>query len=76
MRVKLNVRGKRFETLRSSLLSIEGTYFTGLLGDCENEMNEEYFIDRDGEKFGAILNYFRGNRNEYIDPREVKKKRG
>lgn len=68
--VKLNIGGKRFETLRSTLLSIEGTYFTGLL-DCENPLEEEYFIDRDGEKFSAILSYFRGNTSVYIDPTEA-----
>lgn len=69
--VKLNVGGKRFETLRSTLLSIEGTYFTGLLKDCENLNNEEIFIDRDGEKFGPILSYLRGDRNVFIDPMEA-----
>jgi hypothetical protein len=67
--IKLNVGGKRFETLRSTLLSLE-TYFTGLL-DCDIPPSGEYFIDRDGKKFPAILNYLRGNRDEYIDPIEA-----
>jgi hypothetical protein len=66
--VKLNVGGRRFETLRSTLLSVPGTYFHGLL-DCQPA--EEYFIDRDGEKFAPILNYLRGARNEWIDPEEA-----
>lgn len=68
--IKLNVGGMRFETLRSTLLKIEGTYFRGLL-DCDIPPSGEYFIDRDGRKFCAILNYLRGNRNEYIDPVEA-----
>lgn len=68
--IKLNVGGKRFETLRSTLLSVEGTYFSGLLKDCENP-NEEYFIDRDGEKFGQILRFLRGDRDVCIDPVEA-----
>jgi hypothetical protein len=44
--IKLNVGGKRIETLKSTLLSIEGTYFVGLL-ECGSPDNE-YFIDRDG----------------------------
>jgi hypothetical protein len=70
--VKLNVGGKRFETLRSTLLSVEGTFFSGLLSDCSPE-NGEYFIDRNGDKFTPILEYLRnkGNSNEYIDPMEA-----
>jgi hypothetical protein len=37
--IKLNVGGKRFETLRSTLLSLEETYFTGLL-DCDIQLFE------------------------------------
>jgi hypothetical protein len=67
--IKLNVGGIKFQTLRSTLRSIDGTYFIGLL-DCETPPSGEYFIDRDGTKFGAILNYLRGNYDEVIDPIE------
>jgi hypothetical protein len=67
--IKLNVGGKRFETLRSTLLSVEGTYFSGLLE--YHARDNDYFIDRDGELFGPILNYLRGKRDEYINPIEA-----
>jgi hypothetical protein len=34
-------------------------------------VDREYFIDRDGEKFVAVLEYLRGNSRVYIDPLEA-----
>jgi hypothetical protein len=57
--VTLNVGGTRYQTRRDSLLSLPGTYFTKLLAGREGEATAEFFIDRDGAKFGPILNYLR-----------------
>jgi hypothetical protein len=70
--VQLDVGGKKFKTLRSTLLHFEGSYFTGLL-ECDSPPNGEYFIDRDGDSFVPILKYLRnkGICNDYIDPLEL-----
>jgi hypothetical protein len=69
--VHLDVGGRKFKTLRSTLLSIEGTYFSGLL-ECDPS-DGEYFIDRHPDKFAPILEYFRnkGNSSDFIDPIEA-----
>jgi hypothetical protein len=69
--VHLDVGGRKFKTLRSTLLSIEGTYFSGLL-ECDSS-DGEYFIDRNPDKFVPILEYFRnkGNSSDFIDPIEA-----
>jgi hypothetical protein len=69
--VHLDVGGRKFKTLRSTLLSIEGTYFSGLL-ECDSS-DGEYFIDRNPDKFEPILEYFRnkGNSSDFIDPIEA-----
>jgi hypothetical protein len=70
--VQLDVGGKKFKTLRSTLLHFEGSYFTGLL-ECDSPPNGEYFIDRDGDSFVPILKYLRnkGVCSDYIDPLEL-----
>jgi hypothetical protein len=67
--VKLNVGGVRYETFRSTLLSKPDTFFIGML-QCKSET--EYFIDRDGKKFEAVLNYLRGAASlSTVDPIEA-----
>jgi hypothetical protein len=70
--VQLDVGGKKFKTLRSTLLHFEGSYFSGLL-ECDSPPNGEYFIDRDGDSFVPILKYLRnkGVCSDYIDPLEL-----
>lgn len=60
--VKLNVGGRSFMTRRSTLTSIPNTMlsqmFSGQLQPGE-KVNDEYFIDRDGDLFVYILAYLR-----------------
>eukprot|EP01118_Nematostelium_gracile_P004845 TRINITY_DN15777_c0_g1_i1.p1 TRINITY_DN15777_c0_g1~~TRINITY_DN15777_c0_g1_i1.p1 ORF type:complete len:253 (-),score=49.35 TRINITY_DN15777_c0_g1_i1:9-767(-) len=60
-RIHLNVGGRRFATTRSTLTSLEGTYFSAMLASetWKPDPNGEYFIDRDPTYFNHILNYLR-----------------
>lgn len=63
MSIKLNIGGQIFETTKSTLLSIQDTYFTGML-DESHEFSKTlkdgtYFIDRDNKYFGYILKFLR-----------------
>ena len=57
--VKLNLRGRVFQTHRSTLTRIEGTYFERMLRSGEWKPGEDgaYFIDRPYEGFERILEY-------------------
>jgi hypothetical protein len=60
--VKINVGGHMFETSKSTLCRIPDTFFTALLsGAYKTDTLEDgsFFIDRDGEHFGYILEYMR-----------------
>ena len=64
MKVKLNVGGVRFNTLRSTLLSFEDTMLGRVFGRCDLMLQADpgdgsVFNDRDGEQFGLILDFFR-----------------
>jgi hypothetical protein len=72
-RIKINVGGKHFETLKSTLISLEGTYFYALLAsgmwkpDSDGITKENhdlykkgvYFIDRNPKHFSRILDFLR-----------------
>lgn len=57
--IKLNVGGKRFETLKSTLT--KSTYFEGLLDRwSEGDPNAEHFVDYNPEPFAVVLDALRG----------------
>jgi len=60
-KIVLDVGGKRYATSKDTLLSVEGTYFTGLLGSGRWQPDDDgsYFIDRNGKLFVHILEYLR-----------------
>lgn len=67
--ITLNVGGRKFQTLRKTLLSVPGTFFVGMLECAE----EEYFIDRDGENFAQVLNFLRGAVSiDAVDPDDAR----
>ena len=60
--VILNVGGTRFSTSLTTLTSTPGTYFSarfGTFGNYREEMNSDYFIDRDATYFRHVLNWLR-----------------
>ena len=59
-RVRLNIGGRRFETTVGTLTGsgAERTYFTSVLQHAHS-MDEEIFIDRDGDSFAPLLSYLR-----------------
>jgi len=58
-KIKINVGGQVFATSKSTLLSIEGTYFHAMLssGHWQPDEDGEYFIDRSPKCFRTILDY-------------------
>jgi WD40 repeat protein len=60
-RIKLNLRGKIFETYRETLLHIEDTYFHAILssGVWQPDAEGAYFIDQPPEGFDRIIEYLR-----------------
>eukprot|EP01103_Thecamoeba_quadrilineata_P007484 TRINITY_DN17358_c0_g1_i1.p1 TRINITY_DN17358_c0_g1~~TRINITY_DN17358_c0_g1_i1.p1 ORF type:complete len:787 (+),score=202.29 TRINITY_DN17358_c0_g1_i1:206-2566(+) len=62
-RVKLNVGGKIYSTTIETLTKVPNTFFSIMFsGKYETKPSAEdnsYWIDRDGERFGYILNYLR-----------------
>lgn len=58
--VKFNIRGTRFETIKDTLQKTPGTVLYDLdsLNNAYDDVNKEYFFDRDPEVFNIILNYF------------------
>jgi hypothetical protein len=58
-KVKLNVGGTKFETLKTTLL-VQNSYFEALFGsEWKPETGTSYFIDRDPFYFARILAYLR-----------------
>jgi hypothetical protein len=59
--ITLNVGGKQFQTMNTTLLEEEDTFFTHMLsGKFDLPKNgNEYFIDRDAKFFPIILKYLR-----------------
>ncbi|GAX25729.1 potassium voltage-gated channel Shal-related subfamily D member 1 [Fistulifera solaris] len=62
--VRLNVGGSRYEVSRNTLTRYEGSMLASLISGKwkEGEGDEEIFIDRDGRRFGYILEYLRSDR--------------
>ena len=60
-RIVLNVGGKRFHTLNSTLQSIPDTLLFQLNEShpSYDSLSREYFFDRNPEFFGSILDYYR-----------------
>ncbi|EFA79308.1 hypothetical protein PPL_07726 [Heterostelium album PN500] len=58
--ITLNVGGKEFQTSKSTLTKVAGSFFDNLIsGKVEAGKSNSFFIDRDGEHFRYILNYLR-----------------
>eukprot|EP00005_Dracoamoeba_jomungandri_P011667 CAMPEP_0174267264 /NCGR_PEP_ID=MMETSP0439-20130205/33022_1 /TAXON_ID=0 /ORGANISM="Stereomyxa ramosa, Strain Chinc5" /LENGTH=379 /DNA_ID=CAMNT_0015354663 /DNA_START=27 /DNA_END=1163 /DNA_ORIENTATION=+ len=77
-RVKLNVGGKLFETTSTTLINREPLSFLAAMfsGSFPDQVDKEgyYFIDRDGEYFGVLLNYLRTG-HIAIDHEDIQQKR-
>jgi hypothetical protein len=63
--VKLNVGGARFETSRGVLTKVEDSMLGRMFGRCDamlqaDPLDGSIFIDRDGERFGMLLDFLRG----------------
>ncbi|RIA92742.1 BTB/POZ protein [Glomus cerebriforme] len=63
-RIILNVGGIKYETFRSTLIAYPETYLGTMFADRNRELlhstkENEYFIDRDGELFRFILQFYR-----------------
>ena len=63
-KVQLNVGGVRYESSRSTLTRFEDTMLGRMFGRCDlmlqaNPDDGSVFIDRDGERFGLILDFLR-----------------
>jgi hypothetical protein len=63
-RIVLNVGGVRYETYKSTLLKYPNTLLATMFSDRNRELlvkddNGEYFIDRNGKAFEAILDWYR-----------------
>jgi len=68
MVITLNIGGKKFQTLRATLMKQPNTYFTRLFnGETPAHFDSEgnHFIDRDGELFAYILGWLRTEKLEY-----------
>ena len=69
-RIKLDVGGVKFTTLRSTLQAVPGSVLEALFsGRHKNEPDEEgyHFIDRDGTHFRHILNFLRDPTNFTVE---------
>eukprot|EP01118_Nematostelium_gracile_P010356 TRINITY_DN3559_c1_g1_i11.p1 TRINITY_DN3559_c1_g1~~TRINITY_DN3559_c1_g1_i11.p1 ORF type:complete len:257 (-),score=51.53 TRINITY_DN3559_c1_g1_i11:175-945(-) len=62
--INLNVGGQRFSTSRSTLTSIEDTYFYAMLSSDQWKPNEygEYFVDRSPKYFQRIIDYMKNGK--------------
>jgi hypothetical protein len=59
-RIKFNVGGRIFETTRTTILQYPDTVLARIIGPLgKPEADGTYFIDRDGDAFVGILNYYR-----------------
>ena len=66
--IKLNVGGKLFCTTKTTLTALGENFFTKMIENHESKRipsivdeNGAYFVDRNGEIFGDILEYLRTN---------------
>lgn len=62
-RIVINVGGVRYETCKSTLMSIPGTRLSNLIssssGGDPKHTTSEFFFDRDSGAFAPIINYYR-----------------
>jgi len=58
-RILLNISGRRFMTLSSTLASRPGTLLASLAAKHAQLKQEEYFFDRHFKSFYSILDYYR-----------------
>ena len=68
--IKLNVMGKVFCVSKETLMSMENTYFYGLVANMDKFKpldDGTYFIERDPLVFGRILNYLRTGKMDTRD---------
>jgi len=68
-KIKLDIGGKIFATSKSTLLSIEGSYFHTLLSSGHWQPDEDgtYFVDRNPQFFDVILDYIRTGKIDLTD---------
>lgn len=61
--VRLNVGGTRYEVSRNTLMRLEGSMLAILISGQwrEGDVEDEIFIDRDGNRFKYILDYLRSD---------------
>ena len=62
--VKLNIGGVRFETSRATLTSVPDSMLGRMFGRCDlmlqlDPEDGSVFIDRNGQRFGLILDFLR-----------------
>jgi hypothetical protein len=61
-RVRFNVGGRIVETARSTILKYPDSVLAKHIGPLgKPDRDGTYFIDRDPEAFGAIMNFYRSN---------------
>ncbi len=70
-RVKLNVGGVRYETSRATLTSVPDSMLATMFGGRPDMLQRDpddgsVFIDRDGERFGLILDYMRARDASWV----------
>jgi len=58
-KIKLNVGGKQYETSLKTLTSDEDSMLAAMFTVAAVNKDDSYFIDRDGEPFGHIINFLR-----------------
>ncbi|CAG8629313.1 7536_t:CDS:2 [Ambispora leptoticha] len=59
IRISLNVGGVKYETCASTLLKYPDSYLMKFLEEKDPDDNDEYFIDRDGNLFWHVLEFYR-----------------
>ena len=72
--VKLDIGGKVFKVSKEILMSIDNTYFYGLLANCDKfqtQSDGSFFIDRNPRVFDKILDYFRYGKLEVQELTDV-----
>lgn len=66
-RITLNIGGRRFVTFRSTLRNVPGTRLAKLSPNDQSydPVKREYYFDRNPDKFGPILDYYRSGELHY-----------
>lgn len=60
--VNLNVGGVNYSVARSTILKFEETMLAKLVSDKWSKGHDAIFIDRDGERFKYILDWYRNDK--------------